>query len=147
MSDVVVTRLIAASPATVFSFFTDLERWTSWQGVGGELDPRPGGVIRIRMPGVHVASGSFIELVPHERIVFTWGWDGDASPLPAGSTTVVIELEPEGDGTLVRLTHSDLVAPPIAELHRQGWEHYLERLRIRAQGGDPGVDAVRADMA
>jgi Activator of Hsp90 ATPase homolog 1-like protein len=50
MSDVVVTRLIAASPATVFSFFTDLERWTSWQGVGGELDPRPGGVIRIRMP-------------------------------------------------------------------------------------------------
>ena len=45
------------------------------------------------------------------------------------------------------LTHSDLVAPPIAELHRQGWEHYLERLRIRAQGGDPGVDSVRADMA
>ena len=29
MSDVIVTRLIAASPATVFSFFTDLGRWTS----------------------------------------------------------------------------------------------------------------------
>jgi hypothetical protein len=59
----------------------------------------------------------------------------------------MIELEPSGDGTLVRLTHSDLVAPPIAELHRQGWEHYLDRLRIRAQGGDPGADAVRAEMA
>jgi hypothetical protein len=47
----------------------------------------------------------------------------------------------------VRLTHSDLVDPPITELHHQGWEHYLERLRIRAHGGDPGVDTVRAEMA
>jgi uncharacterized protein YndB with AHSA1/START domain len=99
------------------------------------------------MPGTHVASGSFVEIVPHQRIVFTWGWDGEASPLHAGSTTVVIDLEPEGDGTLVRLTHSDLVDPPITELHHQGWEHYLERLRIRAHGGDPGVDTVRAEMA
>jgi hypothetical protein len=79
--------------------------------------------------------------------VLTWGWEGDASPLPAGSTTVVIEFEPDGAGTRVRLTHSDLVAPSIAELHRQGWEHYLERLRIRAQGGEPGPDAVRTEMA
>jgi uncharacterized protein YndB with AHSA1/START domain len=99
------------------------------------------------MPGVHVASGTFVELVPNERIVFTWGWDGDASPLPAGSTMVVIELEPDGAGTLVHLTHSDLLDPPIAKLHRQGWEHYLERLRIRAEGGDPGADEVRAEMA
>jgi hypothetical protein len=34
MSDVVVTRWIAASPPTVFAFFADVERWTAWQGVG-----------------------------------------------------------------------------------------------------------------
>jgi uncharacterized protein YndB with AHSA1/START domain len=50
LADVVVTRVIAASPATVFSFFTDAERWTQWQGVGGEIDARPGGVFLIRMP-------------------------------------------------------------------------------------------------
>ena len=38
MSEVVVTRLIAASPATVFAFFTDAERWTQWQGVDGVMD-------------------------------------------------------------------------------------------------------------
>ena len=43
MTDVVVTRVIAASPATVFSFFTDIERWVSWQGVEGEIDARAGG--------------------------------------------------------------------------------------------------------
>ncbi|MBI4172805.1 MAG: SRPBCC domain-containing protein [Actinobacteria bacterium] len=141
MTDVVVTRLIAASPATVFSFFTDAERWTSWQGVDGEVDARPGGVFRIRMPGAQVASGRFVEVVPEQRLVFTWGWEGEAPPVPPGSTTVVIELEPDEAGTLLRLTHSALAPPPVAELHRQGWERYLERLRVRAEGGDPGPDS------
>lgn len=144
MTDVVVTRLIAASPATVFSFFTDVERWTSWQGVDGELDARPGGVFRIRMPGAQVASGRFVEVVPERRVVFTWGWEGEAPPVPPGSTTVTIELEPNETGTLLRLTHSPLFPPPVAEHHRQGWERYLERLRVRAEGGDPGPDPVQA---
>jgi uncharacterized protein YndB with AHSA1/START domain len=142
VTDVVVVRRIAASPATVFSFFTSVERWTSWQGVDGEIDPRPGGVFRIRMPGAQVASGRFVELVPHERIVFTWGWEGHAPPVPPGSTTVVIELEPDAAGTLLRLTHSALAPPPIAEHHREGWERYLARLRVRAEGGDPGRDVA-----
>jgi uncharacterized protein YndB with AHSA1/START domain len=140
MSDVVVTRVIAASPATVYSFFTDIERWTEWQGVGGALDPRPGGELKIEMPGGEVASGAFVELVPHSRIVFTWGWEGDAPPVLPGASTVVVELEPDAGGTLLRLTHSGLAEPPIAEHHRNGWERYLERLRVRAEGGDPGRD-------
>lgn len=144
MTDVVVTRLIAASPATVFSFFTDVERWTSWQGVDGELDARPGGIFRIRMPGAQVASGRFLEVVPEQKLVFTWGWEGDAPPVPPGSTTVTIELEPNESGTLLRLTHGPLFPPPVAEHHRQGWERYVERLRVRAEGGDPGSDPGEA---
>lgn len=140
MSDVVVTRTIAASPATVFSFFTDLERWNLWQGVDGEIDPQPGGVFRLRMPGAQVASGEFVEIVPDQKIVFTWGWEGEGSPVPPGSTTVVVEFHPEGAGTLLRLTHSALAPPPVAEHHREGWEIYLERLTVRAEGGDPGPD-------
>ena len=140
MSDVVVTREIAASPATVFSFFTNIERWSEWQGVGGSVDPRPGGELRLEMPGGQVASGSFVELVPHSRIVFTWGWEGDAPQVAPGASTVVVELEPTGVGTLLRLTHSDLAPLPVAEHHRDGWERYLERLRIRAEGGEPGPD-------
>lgn len=144
MTDVVVTRLIAASPATVFSFFTDAERWTSWQGVDGEVDARPGGAFRIRMPGAQVASGQFVEVVPAQRLVITWGWEGEAPPVPPGSTTVVIELEPAETGTLLRLTHSGLAPGPVAEHHREGWERYLERLGARAEGGDPGPDPAHA---
>src|SRR5205814_1963744 len=70
MTDIVVTRVIAASPATVFSFFTNVQRWTSWQGVDGEIDPQPGGVLRLRMPGGQIASGQFLEVVPEQRLVF-----------------------------------------------------------------------------
>lgn len=144
MTDVVVTRLIAASPATVFSFFTDVARWTSWQGVDGEIDAQLGGAFRIRMPGAQVASGRFIEVTPPLRLVFTWGWEGEDSAVPPGSTTVVIELQPDDAGTLLRLTHSGLTPPPVAAHHRDGWERYLERLRVRAEGGDPGVDPGQA---
>ncbi len=140
MSDVVVTRRINASPATVFSFFTDLERWTSWQGVDGEIDARPGGILRLHMPGGQIASGQFIEVVTDRKLVFSWVWECDAPPITPGSTTVVIELEPDGTSTLLRLTHSNLASPPVAEHHRQGWERYLDRLRTRAEGRDPGPD-------
>jgi uncharacterized protein YndB with AHSA1/START domain len=140
MSDVVVTRLIAASPETVFSFFTDVERWTAWQGVGGLVDARPGGVLQVRMPGDELASGRFVEVTPNRRIVFTWGWEGEGSAVPPGSTTVVVELEPTAQGTLVRLTHSGLAPARVADHHRLGWERYLERLGVRASGGDPGQD-------
>jgi uncharacterized protein YndB with AHSA1/START domain len=144
VTDVVVTRTIAASPETVFSFFTDHARWTEWQGIGGTIDARPGGELRVQMPGGQVASGRFVELVPHRRIVFTWGWEGDAPPVAPGSTTVVVELEPHGAGTLVRLTHRDLAPPAVADHHRRGWERYVDRLAVRAEGGDPGADVAEA---
>ena len=140
MSEVIVTRWIAASPSTVFAFFTDSERWAAWQGVGGTLDARAGGQLRVIMPDAAAASGQFIEVVPPRRIVFTWGWEGNEIPVLPRSSTVIIELEPANNGTLLRLTHSGLPAE-IGELHRKGWERYLDRLARRATGDDPGPDS------
>jgi uncharacterized protein YndB with AHSA1/START domain len=69
VSDVVVTRWIAASPPTVFAFFTDSERWAAWQGVGGTVAAWAGGQLRVIMPDAAAASGQFIEVVPPRRIV------------------------------------------------------------------------------
>jgi uncharacterized protein YndB with AHSA1/START domain len=140
VSDVVVTRWIAASPPTVFAFFTDSERWAAWQGVGGTVDARVGGQLRVIMPDAAAASGQFIEVVPPRRIVFTWGWEGNEIPVPPRSSTVMIELEPADNGTLLRLTHSGLPAD-VGELHRKGWERYLDRLARRATGNGPGADS------
>ena len=53
-------------------------------------------------------------------------------PVPPGSSTVVVHLEPDGDGTLVRLNHRGLPDAEMRELHREGWERFLSRLAAAA---------------
>jgi uncharacterized protein YndB with AHSA1/START domain len=137
---VIVERRIKARPEVVCSFFTDPDRWLSWQGVEAEIDPRPGGVFRMNVRGDGWAAGRFLTVDPPYHIAFSWGWEGDGSPVPPGSSIVDVTMEIDGeDGTLLRLVHTGLPLPLVG-LHRDGWNHYLDRLRVRAAGGDPGPD-------
>jgi uncharacterized protein YndB with AHSA1/START domain len=133
-----VERHVSAPPAVVYAYLTQSERWARWQGADADVDAVPGGDFRMTMGNGMVAEGRFVELVQDERVVFTWGWLGNEA-LPPGSSTVEIELVPDGDGTLVRLIHTGLPAGEI-EVHDAGWRHYLPRLALVAEGGNPGVD-------
>ena len=135
---------IDASPSTVFRYFTDPVRMRAWMGVDATADARPGGAYRVDVTGCDVAVGEYVELVPDERVVWTWGFEGSAE-MPPGSTTVEVTLEADGDATVVRLRHRGLPTPERIRNHRAGWAHYLPRLAVAAAGGDPGRDpwAVR----
>jgi uncharacterized protein YndB with AHSA1/START domain len=137
---VTVERLIAARPETVFSFFTDRDKWLSWMGKDGEFSFEPGGAYRTTVRAEDVVEGRFIEVDPPKRLVFTWGWAEDGMPLPPGSTTVEITLEPVAEGTLLRLVHRGLPSPEACAAHEEGWAHYMDRLATVASGGDPGPD-------
>jgi uncharacterized protein YndB with AHSA1/START domain len=130
---------IEAEPATVFEFFTDPEKMSRWKGTTADLDPRPGGVYRVGgIAGGATAAGSFVELEPPRRVVFTWGWEGDPQ-VPPGSSTVEVTLTPDGRGTILRLVHRDL-PPGQGVKHLEGWQHFAPRLVVAAAGGDPGPD-------
>jgi uncharacterized protein YndB with AHSA1/START domain len=137
------TISIAASPETVWEFLVDPEKLMRWMGTDAELDPRPGGTYRnVVIPG-HIARGEFVELDPPHRLAFTWGWErsGDDPPVvPAGSSTIEIELTAEGDGTSLHFLHRDLPNADAATSHAHGWDHYLPRLETVASGGDAGED-------
>jgi uncharacterized protein YndB with AHSA1/START domain len=139
---ITVTRRIRAAPERVYRFFTDPVLWSRWQGTSATVDARPGGVLQVVMGpgGSGMAEGNFVVLDPFERIVFTWGWaSSPLSTLPPGSTVVTVELRPDGDGTLVTLTHASLPEDEQA-IHEAGWSLYLDRLVTVAEGGDPGPD-------
>ena len=140
--DVVVEREVAARPETIFKFFSDGRRWLKWQGVDAEIDLRPGGAFRVNVTGDGFVSGRFLEVVPNEKVVFTWGWEGPGSPVPSGSSIVEIELLEATNGTLLRLTHKDLPDSEL-EIHRVGWENYMSRLSAVGEGRDPGPDPMR----
>ena len=136
--EIVIERRVNAPPSAVYAYLTNSERWAEWQGEEATVDARRGGLFRMRMATGQTARGQFLELVPDTRVVFTWGWV-DVPGIPPGSTTVEIDLVADGDATLVRLTHRG-VPPDGHDAHRVGWQHYLPRLALRAEGGDPGPD-------
>lgn len=131
-------RLIDATPEEAFALFTEPERLRRWQAVSAAVDLRVGGEYRFTVTPGHISSGTFTEVVPGKRVVFTWGWVG-AEDLPPGASTIVVELEPAGDKTLVRLTHQGLT-PDQATGHTEGWTHFMERLGDAADSGDAGLD-------
>jgi uncharacterized protein YndB with AHSA1/START domain len=156
---------VAASPETVFAYFTDPARLVRWMGAEATLDPRPGGICRIAFQpdrptlrplaaelfengpahdlmdttGPNVMTGEFVEVDPYRRIVLTWGWELEVLAVPPQSTLVEVSFTPDGADTIVRLTHRRL-PESSADFHRIGWEHYLARLAIAGAGGDPGHD-------
>ncbi len=142
---------IAARPEIVFNLLTDARQMLQWQGVDAELEARPGGVYRVQLSvDGQCTTGRFVEVVPYSRIVFTWGWDPPIFPIPAGSTTVEINLSADGDGTVLHLRHSGL--PAVVEVtasHGAGWDHYFERLALFAAGqplpDDPWREGHMAD--
>jgi uncharacterized protein YndB with AHSA1/START domain len=130
---------IDAPPEVIFKFFVDPEQLIRWKGVEATLDPRPGGIYRVNVTGADVVRGEYVEVSPYERVVFTWGWEGEGNPVPPGSSTVEITLVPDGAATLVRLRHHGLPGGP-EDRHAEGWEHYLARLAGVAAGRDAGPD-------
>jgi uncharacterized protein YndB with AHSA1/START domain len=133
---------IAASPEAVWRFLVDPDKATRWMGQAAVLEPRPGGLYRVEVIPGNTARGEFVEVEPPRRLVYTWGWEegSSSSNVPPGSTTIEIELVPNGKETTLRFSHRGLPSAESAQSHAHGWDHYLERLVVVAGGGDPGQD-------
>jgi len=132
MTDTTSTRVIeqstriAASPSTVWSFWTDPKRLCEWWGVSAEVVAEPGGLFRVDMGDGPIMRGEFVELDPPRRLVFTFGWEHNApgEALSPGSTQVEVRLVADGDDTIVTLRHSSV--PEIhADDHTKGWALFV----------------------
>jgi uncharacterized protein YndB with AHSA1/START domain len=117
------TIVIGADREVVFRFFTDTARWASWWGPGSSIEPRRGGRVVIRYPGGTEAAGEVVEIVPPERLVFTYGY-AKGIPVPPGASLVTIELDPHRAGTRLRLSHAFADAG-VRDEHVQGWRYQL----------------------
>jgi len=147
MAELVREIMIDATPETIWPFLTEADKHVEWEGTVAEIDARPGGIYRVLVAGQFQGAGTYVEVVPMQKVVFTFGWEQEGNPITPGSTTVEISLHPEGDKTRVRLVHSGLPDDAVSD-HGDGWQHYLERLAIRAAGGavpaDTGPGAASA---
>ncbi len=126
----VIKRLLKAERTRVFSALTDPAKMAEWF-YGMETgqarvtsDFRVGGKYSIEMFNPEqrcVPSGEYLEIVPPEKLVFTWSEKGLVT-----NSKVTIELFEKGSQTELVLTHE--LPPDVIEPHRHGWLNCLDHL-------------------
>jgi uncharacterized protein YndB with AHSA1/START domain len=126
-------RLNAPAPA-VYRAWTDPAQITRWFGpeqaeiLRAEADARVGGryfiVFRTSGGEEHGVGGEYRDVVPDQKLVFTWAW----RTTPERESLVTIALKPDGDGTLLTLTHEQFFDEPARDRHRNGWTAALDKL-------------------
>jgi uncharacterized protein YndB with AHSA1/START domain len=135
-----LTRVLRAPPGKVFAAWTDpalLERW--WTGVGGwvdakaDVDLRVGGRYHLSMRdergALHDVIGVYTEVVPIERLAFTWTWENEPSVMRGSEGSLVdVALRGAPGGTQVSLTHTGLGGKRVRDMHEEGWNALLTRL-------------------
>jgi len=73
-----------------------------------------------------VCAGTFVEIIPDQKIVMTFGWIENGGDIDNTLLTVIFA---ETNGiTEITLIHERLPNKPAADAHRGGWEGSLECL-------------------
>ena len=130
-------RRLKAPPSQVFQAWTVPEKMTQWWGGSdptsrvAEADVRIGGRFHVGFKGnngeQNDVSGVYREIVADRRLVFTWAW----RTTPERESQVTVDLKPDGDGTILTLTHEQFFSEKARDDHRVGWSiglDHLERL-------------------
>ncbi|MGX9426323.1 SRPBCC family protein [Bradyrhizobium sp. LeoA1S1] len=131
-----LTRRLRARPEKVYAAWTEPENLVQWFGpanvkpgsVQAELDVRAGGRYRISFTGndgeYHQVGGVYREVVPNERLVFTWAWHST----PERESLVTVSLRSDGAGTLLTFHHEQFVDETARDDHERGWSESLGKL-------------------
>jgi uncharacterized protein YndB with AHSA1/START domain len=93
-----------------------------------ETDVRPGGryvvIFRTEDGEEHHVSGVYREVVPNEKLQFTWAW----RTMPERESLVTVMVRPDGDGSVLTLVHEQFFDEPARDRHEYGWTGCLNKL-------------------
>lgn len=144
---ITVSRIIEAPPKRVYEAFLDPDQLAQWlppTGFSAEvhhLEPEVGGTYRMTFTGETEAlaeygstfGGTYLELVPGERIVYTDEFETDDLEM-AGEMTVTVTFEavPEGTEVTARQTGIPESIPPSDA--NEGWLDSLSNLAELVEG-------------
>ena len=128
-------RHYSAPVEKVFRAWIDPEALKQWFGPSdegkilvSETNPKVGGRYRIvmQMPSgeQHRVGGVYREIVPNEKLVFTWAWEST----PERESLVTVQLKRADDGTDMTLTHEQFFDEAARDRHQHGWNGTMERL-------------------
>ena len=127
-------RCLSARPEKIYAAWTEPRQIAQWFGpdagavAHAETDVRVGGrftvVFHTEDGEEHHVSGVYREVMPNEKLVFTWAWRST----PERQSLVTIFIKAEGGGSLLTLIHEQFFDEAARDRHRYGWTGSLNKL-------------------
>lgn len=131
-----IQRRLNAKPDRVYAAWTEPEKIARWFGpavvdqdtVKAKMDVREGGSFQVSFKSddgeYHEVSGVYREVVPNEKLVFSWAWHST----PERESLVTVTIKAEGSHTLLTLLHEQLFDEATKTGHTRGWTGSLDKL-------------------
>ena len=136
---------VKAPVGRVWAVITEPKHVGVWFGSGepAEIDLRPGGIMRLD----HGQYGVFLTLIvadePPRYLAYRWasGFPGEVAT-ESNATLVEFFLEPEADGTRLRVVETGFASVPIPperaetagyDSHSEGWRGIVEIVQAYAE--------------
>jgi uncharacterized protein YndB with AHSA1/START domain len=138
-----LVRAYPVAPEKVWRAWTDAQALKKWWGPGpgepvaaAELDVRVGGRFRIVFGGAqgtdHEVQGTYKEVVPNRKLVFTWTWP---KTTPERESLVTIVFKQSDSGTELDFRHEQLFDEKVRDDHKRGWMSTLDKLELHLRDG------------
>lgn len=131
-------RTIPAPRERVFRAWTTPAELKRWSAPGpmttplAEVDLQVGGSYRIHLRAPdgteHRLRGTYREVDPPRRLVYTWHWEGATDGSHAGETLVTVEFHERGRETEIVITHELFPSDDARRKHEEGWIGLLDKL-------------------
>jgi len=129
-------RRLHAPAAKVYGAWTEPKKLAHWFGpsqtvpgsVRAEMDVRFVGLFRVSFNTEngerHEVGGVYREVVPNEKLVFTWAWH----TTPERESLVTVLIRSEGEGAMLTLTHEQFFDEAARDGHRRFWTGTMDKL-------------------
>lgn len=129
-------RILTTKPDKVYRAFTEADALAKWLPPNGftctvhHLDAKAGGAFKMSFRNFttgasHSFSGTYLELVPGQRVRYTDKFDDPNLP---GDMQVTVVLKPVSVGTEIDITQEDIPEAIPTEMCYLGWQDSLRNL-------------------
>ena len=135
MYELTLNKRCNAPVARVFAAWSTADMIKSWFGPGtvvvteAQVDFRVGGLYRLVMRhddgATHIVYGTYRQIVPNERLRFSWQWEGSEAV-----TEVELTFRAADQQTDLTLVHRELPTEESRDKHNEGWQGCLVKLAV-----------------
>lgn len=126
--------------SALYKAWTEEEELKNWWKPGGrtlsslDAELEEGGTLKYTFETLEESNGNLVidgeyrEVLPEEKLVYTWNWSIDDAPVENGEYQLTVEFSGEGDASKLHITQENTGGQEAIHPHKEGWDKALAEL-------------------